>query len=945
MSVSDKVMMSLLAMDVYNRGDDPGVLGLSTNNGTQIGTATVSSFLTDIPSSFHAISYTWNGKSVISYQGTDDIPGGDLLHGWTLGGGFDSASQAQTALAFFDAVDATNGDKEIVTTGHSLGGGLSGFVSLSKSVTGFGFDYMSFVMAAALQSYSDYNAQNPNTPLSEQSLSEIWSAVPSVSNFTGYNMQGEVLLAERSIAYALDTINFLTRNLWLGNESDYKQYLFAYLTSAHATLIGNTSTVDNEGVLSNPVNLHSQALMTIYQFAEQEESAGHLDTAWRDVAPELGAALFDSTIATRLGQIQDETGGSDPASQMLTKIAYSVLDEGERPFGDTGVRALLNDAAQLGNMTDNHGISDPSIRQSVSNIVVSYAGGLAVSGFMAEWYPDAVSGVISAFPNGIKLHLNDDAWHQGGNFLQEEPITDLIGALFRNATSDTVSYAEQAFFSAIDLSIITQYPGQITAAFFSSGTSVVNATDIGSILAYGSDAADTYRTGSASSLIIAAGGNDVVELGNASNIISLGSGNDSVVWSGGSSFIAGGTGTDSLKFSTFRPQTSFLKTAEDTYTVTAGQDVLQMHSLEQFEFSNSVDKVILDTLVSSQIGTRLLFKLAGGNDEFIAAGHNIGIDVIGGSGANILIGGSGNDTIHSGKEGGGGVFTSQFGGLGNNLIKEGGFEFGNDQPWYGNWGYLEDFNTYWAVYDYDNSYDPAALRDSWIGTTEGNNSVWLTRNTVLAQSVDTELGKNYQFSIEAWGHANGMYGYQPSYHTNTIIVSVNGVEMESFDVMPMHWQGFTFEFTGSGVDTISIRSASLDETVPYVGIDDISVQEVGTIWNHVAGNAGNDIIKLDNSMSDFVLFGRGDDQDTIEFYDTSHDKLIIDSRLTGSFSGLLEFAEVLEDGFIFDFEQGDSLTFKGTSLGDIIASNFVFADLGSSQVKADLSNNWGEWLI
>ena len=106
MSISDNVFMATLAMDSYNRGYNPG-LALD-GSATAIGTATIRS--DDLPvgspaAGFFAQAYDWNGKTVISYRGTDqlfDSNGnvGDVFTGWVTGGGAYSSPQAQLAALF-----------------------------------------------------------------------------------------------------------------------------------------------------------------------------------------------------------------------------------------------------------------------------------------------------------------------------------------------------------------------------------------------------------------------------------------------------------------------------------------------------------------------------------------------------------------------------------------------------------------------------------------------------------------------------------------------------------------------------------------------------------------------------------------------------------------------------------------------------------------------------
>lgn len=141
---------SLLAMDVYNRGYNAGVGGLPENG--QIGTASAtinSSILldsnglrVDISQGFYAIAYDWNGQTVISYRGTDPSDGAnavkDIINGWSSFTRIGTDSQFGLAKQFFNRV--TNnadfpagtavGPGNVITTGHSLGGALAGFVGV-----------------------------------------------------------------------------------------------------------------------------------------------------------------------------------------------------------------------------------------------------------------------------------------------------------------------------------------------------------------------------------------------------------------------------------------------------------------------------------------------------------------------------------------------------------------------------------------------------------------------------------------------------------------------------------------------------------------------------------------------------------------------------------------------------------------------------------------------
>ena len=135
------LFLAILSMDSYNRGYGAGInipLGA-----THIGRAEILPDSEQRPeitggeaASFYAIAYDMTGASgfadgerVIAYRGTDAILGGDLLYGWTLGGGLATASQGQLAIDFYNAVRGGDlfdaHESTITTTGHSLGGGLA----------------------------------------------------------------------------------------------------------------------------------------------------------------------------------------------------------------------------------------------------------------------------------------------------------------------------------------------------------------------------------------------------------------------------------------------------------------------------------------------------------------------------------------------------------------------------------------------------------------------------------------------------------------------------------------------------------------------------------------------------------------------------------------------------------------------------------------------------
>ena len=147
--MNKEVILSILAMDSYQRGYAPGIKDIAGNRIGQFSIGLDSTQYSETVSGqdqgFYALSYvldeSWAGipagTTVISYRGTDFDSGiqlfRDVTLGWSSFTGFGSPTQFSLALDFYRAVtgiDITAGNvpvrNDIITTGHSLGGGLAG---------------------------------------------------------------------------------------------------------------------------------------------------------------------------------------------------------------------------------------------------------------------------------------------------------------------------------------------------------------------------------------------------------------------------------------------------------------------------------------------------------------------------------------------------------------------------------------------------------------------------------------------------------------------------------------------------------------------------------------------------------------------------------------------------------------------------------------------------
>ena len=139
---SPTLMQAILAMDAYNQGYKPGL----AHGEVQIGNATVrpreilvsdDEYANWQTAGFYAVAYNYDGQTVISYRGTDNLSlfpdplsgGGDIWTGWGVGLGSYLGQQALLAAEFYQAVTNTENSSPLEGTallvGHSMGGGLA----------------------------------------------------------------------------------------------------------------------------------------------------------------------------------------------------------------------------------------------------------------------------------------------------------------------------------------------------------------------------------------------------------------------------------------------------------------------------------------------------------------------------------------------------------------------------------------------------------------------------------------------------------------------------------------------------------------------------------------------------------------------------------------------------------------------------------------------------
>lgn len=563
------LMYAILALDAYNEDPATAQLNVTLSDG-QLGDARLldnrelALLPTDFASTgFYATAYEWNGKTVISYRGTlTQIFSTEFLNGYGVGGGYSSlAPQAYDAIQFFQNVatyedpslgrgGADAGDwqsPDIAVTGHSLGGGLAGFVGAIYGLTGVLFDNMTFNTAvnnAYLAAWATLSAR-PSTPTWAKFVygSAAHPYFPNFTNLSAYATSGELLQL------------LLFRRV---DQFPEVQYL------------------ESHALPANPLNLHSQALLTLLIYAQGKPAD------WQSIGGALYKAYFNDNIGAAVGfktgaaGTSNATGQGSPSSQMLSAIAYSALDSGGMPFGDTGIQALFADADTLGHIVSSSGFSDAmsgnNVAKALAEILVQHAGDLAKS---VNTDSSAKNGVFSNNNNVLSIDLKS-GWTQTFDSSNQDSsnagttkivgLGDLAQAVLTNVAANVSAYDPLSLWAQNGNAGLTTRLNEITTIQGASGTNAslsgagaLQASDgnAGGALLIGNDRqGDITGSVNGNDLIIGGatvktgGGNDIILTSSGSEIITLGSGNNEV--------LAGGDGVSDTY----------------NYTSTAGTDLI-----------------------------------------------------------------------------------------------------------------------------------------------------------------------------------------------------------------------------------------------------------------------------------------------------------------------------------------------------------------------------------
>jgi Ca2+-binding RTX toxin-like protein len=613
--MSDRLINAILSMDAYNRGYNAAIKDLPVSG--KIGNVTIrfdSSVLSgsaDQDASFYAIAYklnnvvvdgvTINGQTRIAYRGTDQLLS-DGINGYGLGLGYPNSPQTLLAVDFYKvAAGKTAGVQNnpftanIVTTGHSLGGGIAGYVAAIYGKPAEIYDTMSFQLGAANAFlFSDTGA---DLALRNRLYGNLMPIPIDVSKITASETIGQIIEGPvQGVGAGIPTIG--------------------YDTYSDAGPFGTPGAIEK----------HSMALLVNLIYAEERVAR----TDWKSAGSSLWKAYFNNNIAASLPVAADRTN-TDTGSALATMqsaIAYSAIKEGTRPFGDTGIDAMFDDANDLGEVlkTQNASAVVRVGADAISEIFVQYAGGLALSRSVRASAPSVIDGVVklSADRSTLAVDMGDFRWSQIGRYDGITGKGELINVVV-NQMGESGGPLRSELQRAMQ--VVYDDPGLSTV------DRVLLPTTDGPVITTierrsGAGKQTLFVSGSGADTITGSRDNDVIYAGAGDDNINGAAGNDALLGGAGDDRLNGGVGDD----------TAFGGSGDDTILGGDDNDYLD----------GGLDNDIIrggagDDYVIGDLGEDRLFSGTGA-DNWVDGGDDDDVLTFDGGGG-VAIGGLGNDRI------------------------------------------------------------------------------------------------------------------------------------------------------------------------------------------------------------------------------------------------------------------------------------------------------------
>ena len=521
MTTQHDLEAAILAMHAYNSGDSNfHINGIASSN---IGDYDFRrSFIStaDYPNSgFSATAFVMNsgtsdGTIILSIRGTNPENLTDVQGGYAIGAGQSAIFSPQMLTAIQAYQSLIRGDEDfynakVELTGHSLGGGIAGYLASIYGQKATIFNNMPYYDAAGKD--HDDSVAYPDRGLTNYLYHGDGIKDLDTSEITSYATTGEFLGALRAI-----------------NSGPNVTYLDSY------------------SGLHNPLALHSMALQVSLQWASYTGNE-----QWHSFGQSLWDAYLGADVAATISQAGTMVGTGGSASTVVQEaIAYSAILSGDLVFGNTAIYAMFNDATDVAKAIDQDNSAAPSatVSDTIGKIIVEYAGYLAINEVTAEEDGDARDGVVrlSSSKTTLSVSFSNADWAFSGKQELSSFKLDLINAqrddpaFWDQLLQDLRVYSRHNQAAENLLDIITSVSYQVAA-----NPTVYQAPNSGLDLLFLQSGSIDLGGGTGESVNHAVVGSNESTLflgGNGSDITIGGTGADTFTGSKGNDVIDGGDG-------------------------------------------------------------------------------------------------------------------------------------------------------------------------------------------------------------------------------------------------------------------------------------------------------------------------------------------------------------------------------------------------------------------
>ncbi|WP_197432335.1 beta strand repeat-containing protein, partial [Agrobacterium vitis] len=461
--------------------------------------------------------------------------------------------------------------------------------------------------------------------------------------------------------------------------------------------------------------------------------------------------------------------------------------------------------------------------------------------------------------------------------------------------SDTASYSDSTAAVTINLLTKTVSGGYATGDVF---TSIENVE--------GSAYADTL-TGDT-----------------GANVLSGGAGDDLLIGGAGADTLNGGAGQDKI---TYEASAAAVKVDLSTGTATGGD--------AQGDKLSGIERVIGSSFNDTLIGSSAAEMLTGGAGDDILIGGG-GNDVLnGGEGADVLDGGAGNyDTLN---------YSAATSAVVLDLTTGTGSGYAAGDTFTG----IEAFtgSTYGDTYTgstYAAEYNVGAGNDTVLAGSGAEKINGGTGTDTASYALSTAgVSVNLVTNVGSGGYAEGdQYNsvevvagsdYSDTFTTSTDKTLLGGLGDDTYDIASS--ASTITENADAGIDLVKTSNASYTlgdnlENLTYTGTANFTGSG-NSADNVLTGGAGDDV--LDGGTGNDALYG-GEGSDVFVFNTSYGNDVVFDFQassdtidLTGmgfaTVSDAAAYASEIEDGVLFNFGNGDTLTVHGLSYASLTSSD------------------------